>query len=111
MSKHSIAWLGAGIVVVIVIAYLVYEVGRPKSAERQDVKGIKRTEKGQLTARIVPSRRRARPGDIVSFRLELLDSNGRSQRIPVSARSGQPPRITLYDPQGRQIGTYSFRYG
>ena len=79
--------------------------------ERQGVESIKRTEKGQLTARIVPSRRRARPGEIVSFKLELVDSNGQSQRIPASARSGHPPRMTLHDSQGEQIGTYSFRYG
>ena len=80
-------------------------------AEGQGVESVKRTEKGQFTAHIVPSRRRARPGEIVSFKLELVDSNGRSQKIPASARSGQPPRMTLHDSEGKQIGTYSFRYG
>ncbi len=111
MSRYSSVWLGLGIVVVIAVAYLVYEVARPGSAERQGVESIKRTEKGQFTAQIVASRRRTRPGEIVSFKLELVDSNGRSQRIPASARSGQPPRMTLHDSQGKQIGTYSFRYG
>ena len=111
MSKYGSVWLGVGIVVVLVLAYLVYEVARPKSAERQSVENIKRTEKGQLTARIVPSRMRVRPGEVVSFKLQLVDHSGRTHQIPRSARSGPPPRMTLYDSQGQQIGTYSFRYG
>ncbi len=98
MSRYGSAWLGVGIAVVLVLAYLVYEVARPAGKE-------------QFTARIIPSRTRVRPGEVVSFKLQLVDHNRRTQQIPRSARSGQPPRMTLYDSQGQQIGTYNFRYG
>ena len=64
-----------------------------------------------LTARIIPSRTRIRAGEVVDFRLDLVDDRGRTHRIPSRARSGQPPQVRLLDSGGTEIGTYKLRYG
>lgn len=98
MSKRANLWPGVAVAVAVVLVYLVYEAGTSVGS-------------GPFTARIIPSRLRVRPGQVVSFKLELVDQKGRTHRIPGSARSSPPPRVSLYDSEGQQIGTYEFRYG
>ena len=65
-----------------------------------------------IKAKIIVSRHRASPGDVVEFKFQLIDANGRSKPIPRSSRSSKSsPRLALYDSEGREIGIYSFRFG
>ena len=98
MNRHSRACLRSAVILALLLTYLGQET-------------VALAAEGPFTARIVLSRRRVHPGETVKFGLELIDSEGQSQRIPDSARPGQPPQITLYNSQGQQIGTYSLRYG
>ena len=98
MSKRASLWPGIAVAAAVVLVYLIYEVGTSVGDR-------------QFTARVIPSRLRARPGQIVSFKLELVDQKGRTHRISSSAKSGPPPQVSLYDSQGQEIGTYGFRYG
>ena len=95
MNKHSRFPLAFIILVALLAVYVSHELtlfAAPSSA----------------SLRVVASRRRVHPGETIEFKLELIDSQGRSHRIP---RSSRPPQLVLADSQGKTIGTHNFRFG
>ena len=100
MNKHRNICLGSLVAAGIVLVCLVVSEMAAAAAD------------GPFTAKIITSRRRVHPGGVVEFKFELMDSKGQSHRVPRSGRSrGSEPRLALYDSQGQEIGTYSFRFG
>ncbi len=87
-------------------------VQQEQKKEKEAVIARLLSEQGPFTATIIASRSRVQPGGVVEFKFELIDSEGKAQSVPQLARSkGLTPRLALYDSQGQEIGTYSFRFG
>ena len=100
MNSHRSIGLGFLVVAGVVLAWLMMNETTAAAAE------------GPFTAKIIASRNRVQPGGVVDFKFELIDSNGKTQPIPRSGRSGEStPQLALYDSEGQEIGTYSFRFG
>jgi len=95
MNKHSSFSFAAVFLLVLLAVYVVCELTALAAAS-------------SATVQLVASPTRVKPGQTVEFSLKLVDSRGRTQSIP---RSGRPPQLVLEDPQGRNIGKYSFRFG